>query len=133
MQITNRNVLTVSLVVSSLLLVVNYVGTYALCGGNAGTCVDVLYNLVLLFEFFLPLFLLSLITYKLRDEIFRAWLIFAKWWVPLTIILVLLAPTTGYSLVPIDKGRVSLFMNALFLILSLLLIAYKSYQLRRER
>ncbi|OGZ16493.1 MAG: hypothetical protein A3H76_04345 [Candidatus Lloydbacteria bacterium RIFCSPLOWO2_02_FULL_54_12] len=85
-----------------------------------------------IFQVFIPSLFLTLLLYKLRDEIFNAWLMFAKWWIPPTIILVLLAPSTGHSLVPIDKGRVSLFMNALFLLISLLLIAIKSWQLRKK-
>ena len=77
---------------------------------------------------FIPLFLLSLITYKMRDNIFQTWFKFARIWVPLTIILVLLSPEYGNALLPVEKGTVSFFMSALFLIISLIIIIYKSLQ-----
>lgn len=39
---------------------------------------------------FIPLFFLSLITYRLRDEVFTAWWNFARWWVPIIIVITLL-------------------------------------------
>src|SRR3972149_4630000 len=121
--LTKKGVFIVSGISSIILLTWDYVGNFQLCGGKEwGDCVTTMAKIEMLFLFVLPLFLLSLITYKMRDEIFNAWLMFAKWWIPLTIILILLAPTTGQSLVPIDKGRVSLLMNAIFLLVSLLIV-----------
>ena len=77
---------------------------------------------------FIPLFLLSLITYKMKDIIFQAWFKFARVWVPLSIILIILSPEYGNSLLPVEKGSVSFFMSALFLIISLIIIAYKSFK-----
>lgn len=37
-----------------------------------------------------PLLFLSLITYKMRDEVFRAWWGFARWWVPVIIVVTFL-------------------------------------------
>ena len=34
----------------------------------------------------LPIFFLSLITYRMKDEIFRAWWNFARWWVLVIIV-----------------------------------------------
>lgn len=47
--------------------------------------------------FFLPIpvFLLSLITYKLRDEVFRAWWRFARWWAPVIMIVTILLENAG--------------------------------------
>lgn len=47
----------------------------------------------LIFFIFLPLlptFLLSLITYRMKDEVFRAWWRFARWWAPVIIAVTLL-------------------------------------------
>ena len=80
---------------------------------------------------FTSLFLLSLITYKMRDDIFQSWFKLVRIWVPLTIILVLISPEYGNSLFPIEKGSVSFFMSVLFLIISIILIIYKSLSLRK--
>lgn len=90
-------------------------------------------SLEVLFLFFLPLFLLSLITYKMRKEIFEKFRSFAMWWIPLMIFLVLLAPQNDSSLIPIDKGRVSFGMSILFLLISLILITWKWFALRKAK
>ncbi len=43
------------------------------------------------------LLLFSLITYKMKEEIFRAWWSFARWFVPVVIIVTLLQNTTHTS------------------------------------
>ena len=49
-----------------------------------------------MYLFFTPaLLLLSLITYKMRDEVFRAWWRFARWWVPVIIVVTLLLENAG--------------------------------------
>ena len=44
---------------------------------------------------FLPILLLSLITYKMRDEVFEHWMKFAVWGTPMLIILTYLLSTAG--------------------------------------
>ncbi len=94
---------------------------------------DSLYKILILFTFFLPLCLFSFVTYKMRDEIFAAFRPFALWWIPLTISLILLAPVSDSGLIPIDKGRVSFGMNILFLRISLIIIAYKFFTLKKSK
>lgn len=43
----------------------------------------------------LPILILSLITYKMRDEAFRAWWGFARWWVPVIIVATFLLGNAG--------------------------------------
>lgn len=43
----------------------------------------------------LPLLLLSLITYRMHDHIFRAWWNFARWWVPVIVLVTLLLNNHG--------------------------------------
>ncbi len=43
----------------------------------------------------IPLFILSLITYKMHDEVFRAWWRFARWWVPVIMIVTFLLENAG--------------------------------------
>lgn len=43
----------------------------------------------------LPIFLLSLITYKMREEVFRAWWGFARWWVLVIIAVTLFLQNAG--------------------------------------
>ena len=56
-----------------------------------GFLVSVLY----FFAPLLPILLLSLITYKMHDEVFRAWWRFARWWVPVIIAVTLFVQNAG--------------------------------------
>jgi hypothetical protein len=93
-------------------------------------CIFRWHNTLLVFLPVLPLFLLSLITYKLRDEVFIRWMKFARWWVPMTMFFILIAPGVSGGLAPLDKGRVGFFFSLLFLVISLVLIAWKWFVLR---
>lgn len=46
--------------------------------------------ILIIFFPFIPVFLLSLITYKLREEVFRAWWNFARWFVPIIMLVTFL-------------------------------------------
>jgi hypothetical protein len=72
------------------------------------------------------------VLYFLREEIFRAWIRFARWWVPLSLVLILAAPTSSHSwaIGGFDREGVTWLMDGLFLIISLILIIKKSVQLR---
>lgn len=130
--LTKKNVLGGAFIGSILFFLFIYSQDNGLCGQYAWDCGHSFDLVGLMFLVFLPLFLISLLTYKLRDEIFSAWFTFVKWWVPLTIVLVLLAPASDSSLLPIDKGRVSLFMNGLLLLISLIVITYKHSTLKKS-
>ena len=78
---------------------------------------------------FWPITVFSLITYPLREETFQSWLHFAKWFVPLSILLVLLTPdgqSGGYMPSLIDKQVIAFLTSALFTLVSLIIIIYKS-------
>ncbi|MBI4088995.1 hypothetical protein HY415_02775 [Candidatus Kaiserbacteria bacterium] len=87
-----------------------------------------LINLLLptLFIFSLPLVIFSLITYKMREEVFRAWLHFAYWWIPVSLIFIYLAGgwTGGGFGIPnvLDQESVSIIFAGLFVIISLFII-----------
>ena len=96
-------------------------------------CKDSYVGLVFILKFLFPVMLfLSLITYKMRDEIFRSWIKFSYVWIPLTIILTLLAPEYSPSLLPLTKGVISFYFSALFLLISIIIIISKSIFLRRK-
>ena len=64
----------------------NYVGCFDKFSESAA---------VLLLSISIPLLLLSLITYRMKDEVFRAWWGFARWWVPVIIVVTLLLENAG--------------------------------------
>ena len=71
--------------------------------------------------------LLSMFT-DLR--VFKLWRVFTLIYFSIAIILVLLSPEVGDILEP-DKETVALWLSVLFVILSILLISYKSWRLKK--
>lgn len=80
-----------------------------------------------------PLLLLSLLTYRMRDKIFRAWTAFAVWWVPLSMFAILIAPKEieGSIDVPV-KAPLAFFCAGILLIVSLIIIVWKHHSLRKQ-
>ncbi len=102
------------------------------CGSYRGICKDV-YGLIVYLFFPLPfVFLLSLITYKMRDEVFRAWWGFAVWFVPMIIAVTFLLENAGsgggYLGMQKDFNFLVLFVfYSIFIITSLvrIILAYR--------
>ncbi|GEM_PF-1677058 len=118
---------------------VAYPETLGVCKVGDISCLD---NSFLIFGLGRPLaitsffvFLVSIILSFARNEVFRSWLNFAKWFLPLSIIGIIIAPTQTHNLFlvdPFDKQFASLFLSAIFFLVSLLIIAIKSWRLRKS-
>ena len=85
--------------------------------------------------FLLPLLLLfSIITYKMREEVFRSWIRFAYWWIPISLFLIYLAGGSsggGFGMPNVlDQEFVSIILSGLFAIISLLVITWKYFATR---
>ncbi len=66
------------------------------------------------------LFFLSLITYKMRDEVFRAWWNFARWWVPVIIaVTLLLTNASGGGTLGMNQDFTVFILGILYAILVL--------------
>jgi len=96
------------------------------------TCSDFSESLAMLFFPILPLFFFSLVTYFMRDEVFQSWWRFARVWVPVSMIAILLAPAYASDwMFPVDKGRIAFFTSLLFMIISLILIIRTKWKLQK--
>lgn len=89
-------------------------------------------------DIFIPIFLtsviFSIITLKLRDEVFRSWMHFAILWIPLSIFMILMAPDHGGgTLYPTAREMLAIICPALFLIISSGIIVYKWYSLKDKK
>jgi len=70
----------------------------------------------------LPIFLFSLLTYRLHDSVFHAWFNFARWWVPVIIGVTLWVESLGSGSGmegAIAGGLMMLFIGSFYLILIL--------------
>ena len=74
-----------------------------------------------------PLFILSLVAYFLREETFRAWLKFVYIWIPLTMLAIFMAPEYGHPFLPITKGSIAGVSSLLFVFISVSIMIFKSF------
>jgi len=88
-----------------------------------------------LLSFALPLTVFSLITYKMRDEVYRAWLRFSHWWIPLSFALVLFSSSyKPANIVGISNQTFfGVLAWGLYIIISIALIIWKHSATRRSR
>lgn len=120
-----KSVLLFGIIGSIFFLLLTYSTEIGICKSSYKSCFEAYDKFAEAIFILFPVFLLSLITYKLREEIFQAWLRFSYFWVPLTILLTFLAPEYDNTLVPITKGVVSFWMSAAFFIISLGIVIFK--------
>lgn len=73
----------------------------------------------------LALFAVVVILLPFRDQVFRSCLKFAMWYLPLSVFLIVLAPTHGHGFLPplMTKELASLLLGGLFVLISLLIIS----------
>ena len=122
-----KKIIIGSLVFSVPLIFLMLFGNNPLCRGNAD-CGQRLHAFFVLFQPILPLFLFSLLTYRLPERYFRAWSRFALVWIPLSMILVVLAPEyiSGGLFIQIGpvftKSYVSNTSSQLFALISTLIL-----------
>lgn len=135
------------ILVSALLTVIGYVVsnplTFGICqrvyifNGNSG-CLDGSISAIgkpLLTFSLASLFLLLGLSY-LKSPVLYAWLRFAVWGIPISAILIATTPETSNSWMPlyfIGKDSVTLITAILFTLISLTIIAVKSFALRKTK
>ena len=80
----------------------------------ADNLIDLRNSLLLILLISFPVFLFSLITYKMRNEVFEYWMKFAKWAIPTTMIIFFFIGT-----IPRGSGLMSGMVEAFFYLLAL--------------
>ena len=132
--LTKKNILRASFTVTLfLVLLVNILQdtSISICPYEVTlNCTILLFALELFI--FMPIFFFSLITYKMRDEIFLSWRKFSFIYLFIYLFIVLISPWMHADFSPFEKKSNALFLVALYSAISLILIAYKSYQLRKK-
>lgn len=135
MKLTKKKVFWVSLIGGLIFIFLLFLVLNDSCGSSKKLCRS-LYDNTASFLFIFPLFFFfSIITYFLREEVFQAWLHFTKWWIPLSIFLVLIMPDGqggGYMPSLIDKQVVAFLTSSIFILNSTIIIISRSIKLRHE-
>src|SRR5438128_2586095 len=131
--LTKRNVLLIVLFGTISLVFLGYLQTRGFCNYD-NWCWSVI-NTLADFLFLFPIvFFIPLLTWRFGDAIFHSWLRFACWWIPIAALIIFTTPTTSHSWAIGGPSRdsSSIFMSGLFLFISLLLMGYKMFKLRRK-
>ncbi len=127
-RILQKPLLTITGLITCLLIVVNFIGTYPLCHNEAGQCVDNIFNSFVFLETLVPVFIFSLVTFFMRQEIYQTWIKVALGWLVISIILIAVTqdqPAAGFGpQISFGKGDVALLTSALSVIISLAAIAW---------
>lgn len=75
-------------------------------------------------------FPIAVIISFLKSEIQASWKKFTSIYLLSYLTAIVLAPNSGADFIKLEKGTVAILLTFLFLLISLILIAYKSYKLR---
>lgn len=69
----------------------------------------------------------------IANVVFEKWISFAAIWIPLTLFLIAITPEYRGGWINLDPDRemVSIWMSSLFTIISIIILAYQSYKLRK--
>lgn len=125
-----RNVLLISLVFVIIFLVsifsqeIGLCSSLTFCSEHFDVIAEVIFPI-------LPLFLFSLITYKMREEVFQLWFRFARVYIPASMLLILLAPSYSSNwMFPYDKGIAAFLFSSLFIIISIVKIVLAHRRLK---
>ena len=113
-------------------LVASTEGVPLFCVPHDIPCMKYFDSLATTIEIFIPLFFFSLITYKMPTVVFSAWSNFALTWISISILLIVISPSSSAPFQIIDKEFVAIVLSLLFTVISLILIAYKSFALRKK-
>ncbi len=135
MKKTKNIILVVSGIIAGLIIYINIITTSQFCVilgyADSFDCGNIVFNIATILLISLPTFILSIITYFMKDQIISAWLKFAYWWIPLTMLLVFLVSfASGPSYFPnlLSNSAVSFLMYCLFFIISLIIIIIQVIQ-----
>lgn len=83
-----------------------------------------------LFFFSVSILILLLILRWLPESVFCPWFRFAKYYLSIAAVLIILSPVTDSSIMGFDKELMSWFTAGAFFIVSLILIIYKWFRQR---
>jgi hypothetical protein len=97
MKMTKKKVFMISLVGTGLCLLLggNTKMLVFWCGARDFSCQDNLNYFICYLVLFIPILLFSIVTYFLKEDVFKPWLKFTYWYYPIYILVILLLSGMG--------------------------------------
>jgi hypothetical protein len=129
-------VLIISLLLSAVWYFLGMNGNGTLPCGEPYTdkCAQIVGDIWIATIIIIPVAIFSLLTYFLREEVFRAWFRFTYWWIPLSFIIVLFSSSrqpaniVGIS----DQAIFGVLTLGLYVLVSLSIVVLKYFTPRRS-
>lgn len=87
---TKKNVLWLGIIGIVLFFITMFPVDLGICEKSAYDCREISDSIQMILGIFSFLFFFSLITYKMREEVFRVWWRFARWFVPVIMLVTFL-------------------------------------------
>jgi len=132
--LTKKNILWISGIGGGLFIFLLLMILNNFCGVYIRECKNI-FGILGNFLFSFPVvFLLSLITYKMKEQVFNSWIKFTIWFVPLTMFLIFITPDSSgsFGLPTFGKEVVAFLLTALFTIISILIILVQFFTSRKQ-
>jgi uncharacterized membrane protein len=123
--LSKKRMLFGSLLLSILGIILGSMSDSGNCG-QSDSCLLVAYPLLA----FVPVFVFSLIAYFQKEEVFTSWRKLTNRWLVVTVILVAVSPAVHADMIGFEKKSTLFILVSIYVTISLVLIAYKSYKLR---
>ena len=120
--ITKKNLIIVSFLLGSLAFFFGYISDANKCFLAYKQCESVAFPLLI----FVPVFFLSIIFFFTEESTFFSWKKFLTWWIPISLVLITLAPLSPVDFSPIYKKTVFWFMGVGMVVISFVLIFFNS-------
>ena len=137
--LNKKKVLSVSIVgiLSLILIVILQVYFDLSFGSECGAynppiagCLSALLTYV--FVIFIPILIFSLITYRLKEDTFLSWQKFTVIYLFIYLFIIIIAPWQHDPFFPIEKEIMVMIFCSIYTLISLILITYKSFSLRKN-
>ncbi len=140
--LTKKKTLYGSLLALAIFFVSVYSVNVGLCSVYNHSCLVVFDTIAAALLIFIPVFLLTLLTYRMRDSVFDQWMKFAVWYVPIDMVLAALiflwasnGMWGGLGLMVAGSISVTVILGLLgiFTVVSLIIIIRKYFATRHGK
>ena|SRR3989338_810052 len=125
--ISKKNLLILLITSLAVFLVLMFSKELGICPGYSySSCSQLSSEVAEILIPIIPAIIFLLLIYQMRDIVYQAWFKFARIWIPLSMLAILVAPEYSTNVVnPIEKGTVAIFFSGIFIVVSIVIIVWK--------
>lgn len=80
----------------------------------------------------MPIFIFSLVTYYMKDDVFLLWRKFTIQYLVIYLLIIAIAPWQHDPFFPVEKELMVMVLGSIYSLVSIILITYKSFTLRKK-